>query len=126
MRRATPARELERRLHSGRFTMRLSRTTRAATTPSASDNNQEGFSIVEVLVATSIMAVALTSLAQLFAVATRANGSARAATYTSMLAQQKMEQLRGLAWGFDAAGLPLSDTTTDITAAPELPSGGQG
>ncbi len=92
----------------------------------AGHRDEKGFSILEALVATTIMAVALTALAQLFAVATRANSSARATTYASVLAHQKMEQLRGLAWGFDADGLPLSDTTTDTTAAEELPSGGTG
>ena len=43
-----------------------------------------------------------------------------------MLAQQKMEQLRGLTWGFDVIGLPLSDTTSDLTVVPEQPQGGTG
>ena len=43
-----------------------------------------------------------------------------------MLAQQKMEQLRGLMWGFDMIGLPLSDTTSDLTVVPEQPQGGPG
>ena len=37
--------------------------------------------------------------------------SRRAATrYAALLAQQKMEQLRGLTWGFDILGLPVSDS----------------
>jgi type II secretory pathway pseudopilin PulG len=137
IRRRCGVRELERRLQSARFKMRLRLTGSATTTglaatpgfttmPFAGDGDEKGFSILEALVATTIMAVALTALAQLFALATRANSSARATTYASVLAQQKMEQLRGLAWGFDALGLPLSDMTTDITAAEELPSGGRG
>ena len=57
-----------------------------------------GFSLVEALVATGILATALVALAQLFAVATRTNVVARTSTMTAILAQQKMEQLRGLAW----------------------------
>jgi hypothetical protein len=53
--------------------------------------------------------------------AARANTSARTSTLTSMLAAQKMEQLRALTWGFDEAGGPLSDTTTDLSASPERP-----
>ena len=60
-----------------------------------------------------ILTVALMSLAQLFALSTRANFSARSNTYAAMLAQQKMEQLRGLTWGYDILGLPVSDYTTD-------------
>ena len=43
-----------------------------------------------------------------------------------MLAQQKMEQLRGLTWGFDVLGLPTTDTTTNLTVVPEAPAGGKG
>jgi prepilin-type N-terminal cleavage/methylation domain-containing protein len=53
-----------------------------------------GFSLIEVLVATAVVAVGVTSLAQLFAVAARANRIATATTMTLLLAQQKMEELR--------------------------------
>ena len=72
------------------------------------------------------MTVALASLAQLFLISTKANQSARLTTTASVLAQQKMEQLRGLTWGFDIIGLPLSDTTSDLTVVPEQPQGGPG
>jgi prepilin-type N-terminal cleavage/methylation domain-containing protein len=81
--------------------------------------NQSGFSLLEVIVATSLLTVAVASLAQLFAISVRANASAKTTTYASVLAQQKMEQLRGLTWGFDSLGLPLTDTTTDVSVAPE-------
>jgi prepilin-type N-terminal cleavage/methylation domain-containing protein len=92
----------------------------------SSFNNDRGFSLVETLVATTIMTVALASLAQLFLISTRSNQSARLTTTASVLAQQKMEQLRGLTWGFDTIGLPLSDTTSDLTVVPEQPQGGPG
>ena len=82
--------------------------------------------MLEVLFATTILAVALTALAQMFAMSTRANSSARATTFASVLAQQKMEQLRALTWGFDALGLPQSDTTTDLSVVPETTTGGTG
>src|SRR5687767_13682192 len=72
------------------------------------------------------MTVAVASLAQLFMISTRANQSARVTTVAAMLAQQKMEQLRALEWGFDAIGLPMSDTTSDLTVVPEEPDGGPG
>jgi len=68
-----------------------------------------GFSLLEVLVATAIMVVAAAGLAQSFAIASRANRSARATTMAALLAQQKMEQLRGLAWSVDPFGVPLGD-----------------
>jgi prepilin-type N-terminal cleavage/methylation domain-containing protein len=92
----------------------------------SSFSNDRGFSLIETLVATTIMSVALASLAQLFLISTKANQSARITTNASVLAQQKMEQLRGLTWGFDIIGLPLSDTTSDLTVVPEQPQGGPG
>jgi prepilin-type N-terminal cleavage/methylation domain-containing protein len=85
-----------------------------------------GFSLIEVLAATTILTVALAALAQLFAISAKSNSSAKATTFASVLAQQKMEQLRGLTWGFDTLGLPLTDTTTDITIVPEMAGGGHG
>ena len=87
---------------------------------------EQGFSLVEVLLATTLLSVAIVSLAQLFAVSTRANTNAKLTTFTTVLAQQKMEQLRSLTWGFDSQGLPLTDTSTNITAAVEAPTGGRG
>ena len=92
----------------------------------SSFSNDRGFSLVETLVATTIMTVALASLAQLFLISTKSNQSARLTTTASVLAQQKMEQLRGLTWGFDIIGLPISDTTSDLTVVPEQPQGGPG
>ncbi len=47
-------------------------------------------------------------------------------TTISVLAQQKMEQLRALTWGVDDLGRPLTDTTSDTTTVPERPAGGTG
>ena len=87
---------------------------------------ERGFSLLEVLFATTMLVVGVAGLAQLFALSTRTNTSARATTFASLLAQQKMEQLRGLTWGFDTLGLPLTDTSTNIAAAVESPTGGTG
>jgi type II secretory pathway pseudopilin PulG len=87
---------------------------------------EAGFSLAETMVATAILATALVALAQLMAVGVQNNATARRGTLTSVLAEQKMEQLRGLTWGFDPSGLPISDTATDTTVSPELKTGGQG
>jgi prepilin-type N-terminal cleavage/methylation domain-containing protein len=89
-------------------------------------SNAAGFSLLEVLVATALLASALVSLAQLFAMSTRSNIGSRNSTYAAVLAQQKLEELRSLAWGFDQVGLPISDITTDTTRTPETPVGGTG
>jgi type II secretory pathway pseudopilin PulG len=85
-----------------------------------------GFSLVEALVASAILAIGITSLAQLLVLSARASASAKTTTYASLLAQQKMEQLRGLTFGFDSLGLPLTDTTSDVTVVPERVDGGTG
>jgi len=54
-----------------------------------------GFSLVEVLIATTITVVALAGLAQLFVIAAAANRAARMRTIAVLLARDKMEELRG-------------------------------
>jgi len=85
-----------------------------------------GFSLLETVVATGIMATALVALGQMVAISVANNVSARTATYATVLAQQKMEQLRGLVWGYDTLGLPLSDASTNTAAPTESPAGGTG
>ena len=92
----------------------------------SSFSSDAGFSLLEVLVATGLLAAAVVTLAQLFAVSTRANLGARNVSYASILAEQKVEELRALTWGFDSQGLPISDTTTDTTVSPETATGGAG
>lgn len=87
---------------------------------------EAGFSIVEVLVATGLLATALVSLAQLFAIAQATNGAARNSTLTMVLAEQKLEQLRALQYTFDRVGLPVQDTTTDLAVYPPAATGGKG
>lgn len=52
-----------------------------------------GFSLLEVLVATTIVAVGVSALAQLAGIATHANRYARQSTMAAVLAQKKMEEL---------------------------------
>jgi type II secretory pathway pseudopilin PulG len=87
---------------------------------------ESGFTFVETMVATGILATSLVALAQLFAVSVKTTGAARSGTFAAVMAQQKVEQLRALSWGFDTLGLPISDTNTDTTVSPEAVSGGTG
>jgi prepilin-type N-terminal cleavage/methylation domain-containing protein len=89
------------------------------------NSSSRGFSLVEVLVAMGLLTVVSLGVAQLFALSTRANVIAKGATSTTAMAEQKLEQLRGLTWGFDLAGqgLPDSDTTTNLTVTPPTHDG---
>jgi hypothetical protein len=89
-------------------------------------SSEGGFSLLEVMIASGILATALIALGQLFAVALLANTSSRSTTYASVLAEQKMEELRALTWGFDSSGLPITDTSTDTASAEDNAVGGTG
>jgi hypothetical protein len=89
-------------------------------------HGQGGFSLIETMVATMLLTSALVTTAQLLAIATRANTNSKRQTFASTLAQEKMEQLRGLAWGFDELGLPVNDFSTNLTLDPAPANGGVG
>jgi prepilin-type N-terminal cleavage/methylation domain-containing protein len=88
-------------------------------------SSSRGFSLVEVLISMGLLTAVSLGVAQLFALSTRANVIARGATSTTAMAQQKLEQLRGLTWGFDleGLGLPLSDTSTNLSVDPPAHNG---
>jgi type II secretory pathway pseudopilin PulG len=85
-----------------------------------------GFTLLEVLIAMTLLIGAVASLAQLSAVATSANRVAREATLATFLAAQKLEQLRALDWTVNEDGVPSSDTTTDTAAIVEPSTTGTG
>jgi prepilin-type N-terminal cleavage/methylation domain-containing protein len=87
---------------------------------------QAGFSLIEVLVATALLATGVLTMAGMFGLATQSNLAGRSNTFATVLAEQKLEQLRSLAWGFDIDNLPVSDQSTDTTVVPENPIGGTG
>ena len=91
----------------------------------ARSRSEHGFSLIELLIAVGLLSVVLASLAQLFTLSVAANTAARIRTTQSLLAGQKLEQLRGLAFGFDVNGAPLTDMTTD-TRDPTDADGGTG
>jgi type II secretory pathway pseudopilin PulG len=81
---------------------------------------------MEVIVSTAVLATGLVAVAQMFALSTNTNRSARWASVGTALAQQKIEQIRGLAWGFDPFGLPQNDFASDISVVPPATTGGWG
>ena len=86
-------------------------------------SGETGSTLIEVLVATMIMITGVMTMAQLLMISTVTNTSSRTDTFATVLAEQKLEQLRALAYGFDIAGLPVSDVDTDTSVSPEAPGG---
>jgi len=89
---------------------------------------ERGFSLIETLISIAILTSVSLGVAQLFAVSAMANQTAKNKTSTSMLAMEKMEQLRGLTWGFATGsggelGLPASDSVTDLGMVPAATGG---
>lgn len=86
----------------------------------SSSSSNAGFTLVEVVIAMGLLTAVSLGVAQLFAASTRANLAARTRTSTTAMAEQKLEQIRSLTWGFDSAGqgLPVSDTSTNLTVYP--------
>jgi type II secretory pathway pseudopilin PulG len=89
------------------------------------NSSSRGFSLVEVVISMGLLTAVSLGVAQLFALTTRANLIAKGQTSTTAMAEQKLEELRGLTWGFDleGQGLPLSDTTTNLAVYPPAHNG---
>ena len=90
-----------------------------------SSSSESGFSLIEVVVSMGLLMTVCLGVAQLFAVSTQANRVARNQTSASAMAEQKMEQIRSLTWGFDlqGQGLPVTDTTTNLANYPHTADG---
>jgi prepilin-type N-terminal cleavage/methylation domain-containing protein len=67
-----------------------------------------GFTLLEVMIALLLLTGAVLAVAQLLAVAGQTADQSRATAIGAVLAAQKMEQLRGLAWAYDIDGTPLA------------------
>ena len=88
-------------------------------------NSSNGFSLIEVIISMALLTTVSLGVAQVFAMSTRVNYVARGQTSSTTMAEQKLEQLRGLTWGFDlqGQGLPLTDTTTNLAVWPPNATG---
>jgi len=87
--------------------------------------DQAGSSLVEVLIAALIMVTGVVAMVRLIATAVERNVDARSRTMATILAVQKIEQLRSLVWTVDPSGAVIEDTSTDTSTVPES-SGGTG
>ena len=90
--------------------------------------NSAGFALLEVLITAGLVVAVAAGASHILAIAVRANHSARVRTMASMLAAEKIEQLRSLAWSHvtttsPAISLSSSDFTTDLSTDPATDAG---
>jgi type II secretory pathway pseudopilin PulG len=79
-----------------------------------------GFSLIEALIATALLAGAIAALAQLVMRSAEQTTRAEHATIASVLAQAKLEELRALPFRFDANGVLIEDPALAPSAADSL------
>jgi type II secretory pathway pseudopilin PulG len=106
---------------SGRCTVTVqdeaaSRLIQMQHTSTCSRAGEQGFSLIEAIVAITLLSVTLVSLVHLFVAATRATMTSRQVTRAVILAEQKMEQLHAVAWATESDGSPVSDFTSNLAA----------
>ncbi len=87
-----------------------------------------GFALLEVLIAAGLIATIAAGASILASMAWRVSRQARARTIVTMVAAEKMEQLRSLAWTHvtttgPAISLSYSDVTTDLSNDPATDDG---
>lgn len=87
-----------------------------------------GFALMEAMIAAGLLVAVAVGVSQIAAIAVRASYAARVRTISTMLAAQKMEQLRSLAWRHAWSGTPavrvrLSDVSTDLSRDPPTDDG---
>lgn len=82
-----------------------------------------GFALVEALMAAALLGTALAGTAQLLIWSRRAVWTSGAEVMSTVLAVQKIEQLRALTWHVDGDGLAVSDVTTTLATDPPSDAG---
>lgn len=87
-----------------------------------------GFALLEVLITAGLLVGIAAGASQIVAIAIRASHGARVRTMSTLLAAEKMEQLRSLAWTHTTTSSPaisisFSDVTTDLSSDPASDAG---
>ncbi|HYE89339.1 MAG TPA: hypothetical protein VEA16_23475, partial [Vicinamibacterales bacterium] len=79
-----------------------------------------GFTVVETLVAAGILVTAMAGIAQLFILGAHLTRQASRSGAALLAAQNKLEELRGLPLGFDAAGGAVTHPDLQLSPASTL------
>lgn len=82
-----------------------------------------GFTLVEVLLAITLLSLAALGGVQLVAVSIQSTAAARTQTLSVVLASVRLEELRSLTFEFDDQGLPSTDLQTDLSTLPPAAGG---
>jgi prepilin-type N-terminal cleavage/methylation domain-containing protein len=92
---------------------------------SQAGSSDDGFTLIEVLVATCLLAVVALGLVDLLIRASIATMTSRRQTVGTALALERLDELRGLTWGVGSADAPTvaSDLTTDLSGATSSKAG---
>jgi type II secretory pathway pseudopilin PulG len=77
--------------------------------PPSRVKRSDGFTLLEVLIALSMLIVGVLALTELSTLAIRAADRSRTTSAASIAADQKLEQLRALPFGFDESGAAVQD-----------------
>jgi prepilin-type N-terminal cleavage/methylation domain-containing protein len=85
-----------------------------------------GFTLIEVVIAISLLAGGVLAATSLVLAAARAGAAAQRISLAQLAARDKLEQLRALAFTSDAGLVPVTDWSADLTVTPPLPEGGVG
>jgi Tfp pilus assembly protein PilV len=93
-------------------------------TPTPTPSGEAGFSVVEAMVASLVLAVGLVGLAQLLAVATRMHSDARQATTATLFAQTKIDELMKLNMSLASATMVGGSLTADVADHFDSPQAG--
>jgi prepilin-type N-terminal cleavage/methylation domain-containing protein len=87
---------------------------------------RRGFTLIEVVVALGVLAGAIVAIAHVTLVAGRAADGSRDTTLATLLAVEKIEQLRSLSHGLAPDGTAVDDFQSDVSESPPAPTGGPG
>jgi hypothetical protein len=93
-----------------------------------SGSDSRGFALLEVLITAGIVVTMAAGASHIVATAIRVSHGARVRTMATILATEKMEQLRSLAWTHTTTSSPAismssSDVTTDSSSDPATDDG---
>lgn len=79
-----------------------------------------GFTLIETLVASSLLITALAGVAQLFILSAQWSGQAAASNAALLAAQGKLEELSGATFRYGPSGEPITDPALQFSAAESL------